>query len=66
MKGLDSTRYRARMKGWYRGQAGQTTTEWLMVAGVLTGVAVFFLNSFPTTLRSVLRAIGVALRTTAP
>jgi hypothetical protein len=37
-----------------------------MVAGVLTGVALLFLNSFPNTLRLVLRAVGVALRTTAP
>ncbi len=50
----------------HRRQAGQTTTEWLMVAGVLTGVALLFLNSFPTTIRSVLRAVGIALRTTAP
>jgi hypothetical protein len=54
------------MKGWYRGERGQTTTEWLMVAGVLTAVAIFFLNSFPATIRSVLRAVGIALRTTAP
>ena len=54
------------MKGWLRRQEGQTTTEWLMVAGVLTGVAILFLNLFPTTLRSVLRAVGIALRTTAP
>ena len=50
----------------HRRQAGQTTTEWLMVAGVLTGVALLFLNSFPTTIRSVLRAVGIALWTTAP
>jgi hypothetical protein len=54
------------MKARNRGQEGQTTTEWLMVAGVLTSVALLFLNSFPTTLRSVLRAVGIALRTTAP
>ena len=47
-------------------EAGQTTTEWLMVAGVLTGVALLFLRSFPTTIRSVLHAVGIALRTTAP
>lgn len=53
------------MDAW-RGQAGQTTTEWLMVAGVLTMVAVLFLNLFPGTIRSVLRAVGTALRTAAP
>ena len=53
------------MEHW-RGQAGQTTTEWLMVAGVLTMVAILFLNLFPSTIRSVLRAIGIALRTVAP
>lgn len=50
----------------HRGQQGQTTTEWLMVAGVLTSVAILFLNSYPATIRSVLRAVGIALRTTAP
>ncbi len=50
----------------WRGQAGQTTTEWLMVAGVLTMVAVLFLNLFPGAIRSVLRALGVALKTAAP
>ncbi len=53
------------MERW-RGQAGQTTTEWLMVAGVLTMVAILFLNLFPNTIRAVLRALGVALRTAAP
>ncbi len=37
-----------------------------MVAGVLTSAALLFLNLYPTTLRSVLRAIGVALRSAAP
>ncbi len=50
----------------WRGQAGQTTTEWLMVAGTLTMVAILFLKLFPDTLRSVLRAIGIAVRTAAP
>lgn len=47
-------------------QRGQTTTEWLMVAGVLMGVALLFLNSFPTTIKSVLRAVGIALQSVAP
>lgn len=47
-------------------QAGQTTTEWLMVAGVLTMVGILFLRLFPNTLKSVLRALGIAVRTTAP
>jgi len=50
----------------YREELGQTTTEWLMVAGVLTVVGMLFLNSYPTTIKSVLRAVGIALRTTAP
>lgn len=49
-----------------RRDAGQTATEWLMVAGVLTMVALLFLNLFPSTLRVFLRAAGVALRTVAP
>lgn len=48
------------------GHKGQTTTEWLMVAGVLTMVAVLLLNLYPGALRSALRAIGIALRTAAP
>jgi len=48
------------------GQEGQTTTEWLMVAGVLTMVALLLLRLYPSTLRGVLRAIGIALRTAAP
>jgi hypothetical protein len=54
------------MASLHREQLGQTTTEWLMVAGVLTGVGMLFLNSYPTTIKSVLRAVGIALRTTAP
>jgi len=54
------------MAGGYRDQLGQTTTEWLMVAGVLTAVGILFLNLFPATIQSVLRAVGIALRTTAP
>ena len=49
-----------------RGQAGQTTTEWLMVAGVLTMVGLLFLRLFPDMIRSVLRALGIAVRTAAP
>ena len=49
-----------------RRQVGQTTTEWLMVAGVLTMVALLFLNFFPATLRVFFRAAGIALRTVAP
>ncbi len=48
------------------GHEGQTTTEWLMVAGVLTMVALLLLRLYPSTLRSVLRAIGIAVRTAAP
>ena len=54
------------MKDRWRGQAGQTTTEWLMVAGVLTVVAVLFLNLFPSTARAVQRSLGIAVRTPAP
>lgn len=47
-------------------QAGQTTTEWLMVAGVLTSVALLFLNLFPSALHTFVRAAGIAVRTVAP
>lgn len=49
-----------------RHQSGQTTTEWLMVAGVLTMVALLFLNLFPSALRVFLRAAGTAVHTAAP
>ena len=55
-----------RLKARTLGQEGQTTTEWLMVAGVLTMVALLFLRLYPSTLRAVLRGIGIALRTVAP
>lgn len=54
------------MRDRFPSQAGQTTTEWLMVAGVLTMVAVFFVRLFPATLKAVLAALGIAVRTPAP
>jgi hypothetical protein len=45
---------------------GQTTTEWTMIASVLTSVAVLFLSvAFPA-LRALVRWIGIAVRTVAP
>jgi hypothetical protein len=37
-----------------------------MVAGTLTMVALLFLQLFPDTIRSVLRGLGIAVRTAAP
>ena len=44
-------------------QSGQTTTEWLMVAGVLTSVALLFLNLFPSAAARIREGGRYALRT---
>lgn len=54
------------MNAWYRRQNGQTTTEWLMVAGVLTMVALYFQVQFAGVIKVIFKALGIALRTPAP
>jgi hypothetical protein len=44
---------------------GQTTTEWLMVAGVLTAVGIFLLKVLPSTLHKFSEALVYSLRTIA-
>ncbi len=49
-----------------RSAAGQTTVEWLMIAGTLTGVAVFFNSIVPDVLRTFVRSLAWSVRTLAP
>ncbi|MCL4848240.1 MAG: hypothetical protein KJ066_16990 [Acidobacteria bacterium] len=46
--------------------AGQTTTEWLMIAGTLTAVALFFGQVIPPALRAFVRSLAFSIRTVAP
>src|SRR5262249_21666076 len=45
---------------------GQTTTEWLMVAGALTAVGIFLLRVLPSTIHKFSEALVYSLRTIAP
>ena len=47
-------------------EAGQTTTEWLMIAGLLTGLVVFLLTIVPDALGMFVRGIATGVRTVAP
>lgn len=60
---------RTRVAGfWHRMLAarGQSTTEWLMVAGILTAVAVFLVESVPRGLGTFMKALAMSVRTIAP
>jgi tRNA A-37 threonylcarbamoyl transferase component Bud32 len=48
-----------------RADRGQATTEWLTIAGILTGVGAFLLGSVPRGLEDVLRAMAESIRTFA-
>jgi len=50
----------------WRSSRGQTTTEWLMIAGILTAIAIFFLGTFPSAVRYYSRGIILSVRTVAP
>ena len=50
----------------WRSPLGQTTTEWLMIAGILTAIAIFFLGIFPSGARYYARGIILSVRTVAP
>ena len=45
---------------------GQTTTEWLMIAGILTAIAIFFRGTFPSAVRYYSGGIILSVRTVAP
>ena len=49
-----------------RSARGQTTTEWLMIAGILTAIAVFLLMVVPDALRTYHQGIAWGVRTIAP
>jgi len=50
----------------WRPPLGQTTTEWLMIAGILTAIAIFFIGIFPSGARYYARGIILSVRTVAP
>ena len=49
-----------------QGSDGQTTTEWLMIAGVLTAVGIFLLDVVPSTIRVYAVSLIYSVRTIAP
>jgi pheromone shutdown protein TraB len=49
-----------------QGSDGQTTTEWLMIAGVLTAVGIFLLGVVPSTIRVYAVSLIYSVRTIAP
>lgn len=48
------------------GARGQTTTEWLMIAGLLTAVGIFLLRVIPDGIRVYAVSLISSLRTIAP
>jgi hypothetical protein len=60
-----STGVRLQVSNW-RSASGQTTTEWLMIAGALTAVGIFLLRLLPSTIREFSEALVYSLRTIAP
>ena len=56
----------ARRRGLLASVSGQTTTEWLMIAGVLTGIGVFLVGIVPNALKTFTRSMAMAVRTIAP
>jgi preprotein translocase subunit Sss1 len=49
-----------------RDARGQTTTEWLMIAGILTAIGIFFLGIIPSTIKLYAVTLISSLRTIAP
>jgi hypothetical protein len=54
-----------RVKRW-RDAVGQTTTEWLMIAGGLTAIGIFLNGIMPRTIRQFCRALVWSIRVIAP
>ena len=46
--------------------AGQTTVEWLMIAGTLTATVVFFSQASSEALRTFVKSLAAGVRTIAP
>lgn len=55
----------SRLTRW-REAAGQTTTEWLMIAGGLTAIGIFLNGILPRTIRQFCRALVWSIRVIAP
>jgi hypothetical protein len=55
----------ARVARW-REAVGQTTTEWLMIAGGLTAIGIFLNGIVPRTIRQFCRALVWSIRVIAP
>ena len=55
----------ARLRRW-REAVGQTTTEWLMIAGGLTAIGIFLNGIMPRTIRQFCRALVWSIRVIAP
>jgi hypothetical protein len=49
-----------------RPDRGQTTTEWLMIAGILTAIAIFLLGIVPRTIRQYALVLIYFTRSIAP
>jgi len=47
-------------------ERGQTTTEWLMIAGILTAVGIFLLGIVPDAIRVYTLSLISSVRTIAP
>ena len=56
----------ARRLARWRETAGQTTTEWLMIAGALTAIGIFLNGILPRTIRQFCRALVWSIRVIAP
>ena len=54
-----------RLRRW-REAVGQTTTEWLMIAGGLTAIGIFLNGIMPRTIRQFCRALVWSIRVIAP
>jgi hypothetical protein len=52
--------------GNFRRVQGQVTTEWLMIAGVLTACGLIFVRTVPDLMRLVVRGLAAGIRTVAP
>ena len=50
----------------WRSAVGQTTTEWLMIAGGLTAIGIFLNGILPRTIRQFCRALVWSIRVIAP
>jgi hypothetical protein len=50
----------------WRQAVGQTTTEWLMIAGGLTAIGIFLNGILPRTIRQFCRALVWSIRVIAP